>query len=60
VAEWNVHLIAGFEETLRGNLLQQLWNRLSAGTYFPPPVRGVETEESRAGPNAMGSDGADR
>ena len=33
--------IAEFEKNLRGNLYK-LWNRMSSGTYFPPPVRGVE------------------
>jgi RNA-directed DNA polymerase len=33
--------IAEFEENLSGNLYK-LWNRLSSGTYFPPPVRAVE------------------
>lgn len=33
--------IAEFERNLRGNLYK-LWNRMSSGTYFPPPVRGVE------------------
>src|SRR6266851_2673411 len=28
--------IAKFEEDLKGNLYK-LWNRLSSGTYFPPP-----------------------
>jgi RNA-directed DNA polymerase len=30
-----------FEEDLKGNLYK-LWNRLSSGCYFPPPVRMVE------------------
>lgn len=33
--------IAEFEGHLKGNLYK-LWNRLSSGSYFPPPVRGVE------------------
>jgi len=33
--------IAEFEKDLKGNLYK-LWNRMSSGTYFPPPVRGVE------------------
>jgi len=33
--------IEEFERDLRGNLYKP-WNRLSSGTYFPPPVRGVE------------------
>jgi RNA-directed DNA polymerase len=30
-----------FEEQLRDNLYK-LWNRMSSGSYFPGPVRGVE------------------
>ena len=33
--------IEEFERDLKGNLYK-LWNRLSSGTYFPPPVRAVE------------------
>jgi group II intron reverse transcriptase/maturase len=33
--------IAAFEEDLRANLYK-LWNRLSSGSYFPPPVKRVE------------------
>ena len=33
--------IAEFEQDLKGNLYK-LWNRMSSGTYFPPPVRAVE------------------
>lgn len=33
--------IEEFERDLRGNLYK-LWNRMSSGTYFPPPVRAVE------------------
>ena len=33
--------IQDFETRLAGNLYK-LWNRLSSGTYFPPPVRAVE------------------
>ncbi len=33
--------IAEFEADLKGNLYK-LWNRLSSGSYFPPPVRAVE------------------
>jgi RNA-directed DNA polymerase len=32
--------IAAFEADLRGNLYK-LWNRMSSGSYFPPPVRAV-------------------
>jgi RNA-directed DNA polymerase len=30
-----------FEADLRDNLYK-IWNRMSSGTYFPPPVRAVE------------------
>jgi len=33
--------IAEFENNLKGNLYK-LWNRMSSGSYFPPPVRAVE------------------
>ena len=33
--------IADFEEDLRNNLYR-IWNRMSSGTYFPPPVKAVE------------------
>ena len=33
--------IAEFEKDLKGNLYK-LWNRMSSGSYFPPPVRAVE------------------
>lgn len=33
--------IAEFEKDLRGNLYK-IWNRMSSGSYFPPPVRAVE------------------
>lgn len=33
--------IAEFEKDLQNNLYK-LWNRMSSGSYFPPPVRAVE------------------
>jgi RNA-directed DNA polymerase len=33
--------IAEFERNLKRNLYK-IWNRMSSGTYFPPPVRAVE------------------
>ncbi len=29
-----------FEQDLKNNLYK-IWNRMSSGTYFPPPVRSV-------------------
>ena len=40
--------IEEFEKDLKGNLYK-IWNRMSSGTYFPPPVRAVEI------PKAYGS-----
>ncbi|MFG2638930.1 group II intron reverse transcriptase/maturase, partial [Streptomyces sp. NPDC048362] len=36
--------IEQFEADLRGNLYK-LWNRMSSGCYFPPPVRMVEIDK---------------
>jgi retron-type reverse transcriptase len=33
--------LAIFEKDLKGNLYK-IWNRMSSGSYFPPPVRLVE------------------
>jgi RNA-directed DNA polymerase len=33
--------LADFETDLKGNLYR-IWNRMSSGTWFPPPVRAVE------------------
>jgi hypothetical protein len=32
--------LAAFEKDLKGNLYK-IWNRMSSGSYFPPPVRAV-------------------
>jgi RNA-directed DNA polymerase len=45
--------IAEFEEDLKGNLYK-LWNRLSSGAYFPPPVRGVEIPKKAGGIRLLG------
>ncbi|BHH83495.1 hypothetical protein LA52FAK_17840 [Desulforhopalus sp. 52FAK] len=37
--------IADFEEDLKNNLYK-LWNRMSSGSYLPPPVRRVEIPKS--------------
>ncbi|HVA99790.1 MAG TPA: group II intron reverse transcriptase/maturase, partial [Acidimicrobiales bacterium] len=38
---------------LKGNLYK-LWNRLSSGTYFPPPVRAVEIPKKTGGSRILG------
>src|SRR5215813_10675740 len=36
--------IEDFERNLKDNLYK-LWNRMSSGSYFPPPVRAKEIEK---------------
>jgi RNA-directed DNA polymerase len=43
----------GFEEDLRGNLYK-IRNRMSSGTYFPPPVKAVEIPKSHGGTRILG------
>ena len=45
--------IAEFEQGLNGNLYK-LWNRLSSGSYFPPPVRVVEIPKRDGGSRLLG------
>jgi RNA-directed DNA polymerase len=40
--------IADFEEDRRNNLYR-IWNRMSSGTYFPPPVKAVEIPKPHGG-----------
>jgi RNA-directed DNA polymerase len=37
--------VEDFEKDLKGNLYK-IWNRMSSGTYFPPPVRAVEVAKA--------------
>ena len=37
-----------FESDLKGNLYK-IWNRMSSGSYFPPPVRAVEIPKPHGG-----------
>jgi group II intron reverse transcriptase/maturase len=45
--------LAEFGEDLHGNLYK-LWNRLSSGSYFPPPVRAVEIPKRDGSPRMLG------
>src|SRR5258707_8355096 len=45
--------IAAFEANLSGNLYK-LWNRLSSGSYFPPPVRRGGISKTKRGPQPLG------
>lgn len=40
--------IGEFEADLKSNLYK-IWNRMSSGTYFPPPVRAVEIPKPHGG-----------
>src|ERR1039457_744210 len=45
--------IMEFERDLQGNLCK-LWNRLSSGSYMPPPVRMVEIPKRDGSPRVLG------
>lgn len=45
--------IAELESDLKGNLYK-LWNRMSSGSYFPPPVRTVEIPKDNGGKRPLG------
>lgn len=45
--------IADFELNLEDNLYK-LWNRLSSGTYFPPPVKAVPIPKKSGGERILG------
>jgi RNA-directed DNA polymerase len=45
--------ITDFELSLKDNLYK-LWNRLSSGTYFPPPVRAMEISKSDGSKRLLG------
>src|SRR5229473_8483688 len=40
--------IEAFEKDLKNNLYK-VWNRMSSGTYFPPPVMAVEIPKPHGG-----------
>jgi hypothetical protein len=39
--------IADFERNLKGNLYK-IWNRMTSGSYLPPPVRTADSEGCRS------------
>jgi RNA-directed DNA polymerase len=45
--------ITQFEERLRPNLYR-IWNRLSSGSYFPPPVKAVSIPKRTGGERILG------
>lgn len=45
--------LAAFEKDLKGSLYK-VWNRMSSGSYFPPPVRLVEIPKASGGTRPLG------
>ena len=45
--------IEQFEADLKNNLYK-IWNRMSSGTYFPPPVRAVSIPKKTGGQRILG------
>ena len=45
--------IADFEKELKNNLYK-VWNRMSSGSYFPPPVRTVVIPKAGGGQRCLG------
>jgi RNA-directed DNA polymerase len=45
--------VEAFERELEKNLYK-VWNRMSSGTYFPPPVRSVQIPKSEGGTRLLG------
>ena len=45
--------LEAFETDLKDNLYK-IWNRMSSGSYFPPPVKAVEIPKSHGGTRILG------
>ncbi len=45
--------IEDFERDLKGNLYK-VWNRMSSGSYFPPPVKAVAIPKKNGGQRILG------
>jgi RNA-directed DNA polymerase len=45
--------IENFQKDLKGNLYK-IWNRMSSGSYFPPPVKAVEIPKKSGGTRRLG------
>ena len=45
--------IEEFEKNWKDNLYR-IWNRMSSGTYFPPPVKAVEIDKKSGGKRMLG------
>ena len=42
-----------FDENLKDNLYK-IWNKMSSGTYFPPPVKAVSIKKKSGGERILG------
>ncbi|CCU84706.1 hypothetical protein PHOSAC3_1310002 [Mesotoga infera] len=42
-----------FEADLDNNLYK-IWNRMTSGSYFPPPVKAIEIEKKSGGKRVLG------
>ena len=51
--EWTGKPVEMFETDLAGNLYK-IWNRMSSGAYFPPPVRAVSIPKKTGGERILG------
>lgn len=45
--------LCDFEENLKSNLYR-LWNRMSSGSYFPPPIKAVVIPKKSGGERVLG------
>jgi len=45
--------LEAFEANLKNNLYK-IWNRMSSGSYFPPPVKAVEIPKKNGGKRVLG------
>jgi len=45
--------LSDFEKDLKNNLYK-IWNRMSSGSYFPPPVRAVDIAKRNGGQRRLG------
>jgi RNA-directed DNA polymerase len=45
--------IEEFDRNLKRNLYR-IWNRMSSGSYFPPPVRTVKIPKANGGERTLG------
>ena len=45
--------LEAFEANLKNNLYK-IWNRMSSGSYFPPPVKAVEIPKKNGGKRILG------